>query len=591
MRPTAATLGMLSALLVTLPACATDEAEIEDGEYDVFPDGKADGGFAEGSVEALGVLAMVNDAGTTASSLKSGARVTTRVATNIVQHRDGADATFGTADDDRYDTLRELDGIPYVGPAALHALVDHARNLGFIRDGVRIEVVFSPQPGDLSHNARIAQLIRGAQHSVDIAIYSYSDAAIASALTDATTRGVAVRFLFETAKDDKGVTDPTARAATKSGRLEAAGIDVRYVNKILHHKFAIIDGPRDVADRAASARLVSGSANWSSAAGTLYDENTFLIEHSAELAAAFQHEFDALWLGSRDFTGPAAAQGQSTVQITPAMVADEPGVGLLLTRANFTPTGSDGTTWRVDDTKLAVSDQFVAAIARAESSIYIGSGHMRLRPLAEALIAKKQANPAIDIRVYLDQQEYISALGDTEQRAEVDACLAAATTPAAERGCLYNDFLFSKSLVDAGIELRFKSYAYRWDHTYAVQMHSKYMIVDGTELLSGSYNLSMNAEHNSFENALHVSGPALAPVVSAFQANFMTMWEIGRAQGLLATVRDQIATAASIPLVFPSMALTYAELDDLKSLILTNCPVADSDEYKSNPGAHKVCPR
>jgi phosphatidylserine/phosphatidylglycerophosphate/cardiolipin synthase-like enzyme len=584
--PTA--VGILATLL--LAAC-TDEAEIEDGEHDAFPNGKADGGFEEGSPEALGVLAMVNDSSTTASSLKSGARVTIRVATNIVKHRDGADATLGTADDDKFDTLAELDKIPYVGPATLNALVEYARTKGFIAAGAKIDVVFSPQPAADSHNARIAQMIRGAQHTVDIAMYSYSDAAISSALADAITRSVKIRFLFETAKDDKGITDPIARASSKSGRLEAAGIDVRYVNKILHHKFAIIDGPRDDADRAATSKVVSGSANWSSTAATVYDENTFFVENSAELGAAFQHEFDALWLGSRDFTGPAPAQGQSSTQIMPDAVTDEPGVAALFTRANFTPTGSDGTTWRVDDTKLTVSNEFVAAINRAESSIYIGSGHLRLRPLAEALVAKKQANPAIDIRVYLDQQEYISVSDDTAQRVEVDACLAAASTESQQRDCLYNNFLFSKSVVDAGIDVRFKSYAYRWNHTYAVQMHSKYMIVDGTELLSGSYNLSMNAEHNSFENALHLSAPQFTGVVSAFQQNFAKMWETGRAQDLLATVRGQIMNDATIPLVFPSMALTYAEFEELKSLIRANCTVVDSDEYKNNPPAHKTCPR
>ena len=36
-------------------------------------------------------------------------------------------------------------------------------------------------------------------------------------------------------------------------------------------------------------------------------------------------------------------------------------------------------------------------------------------------------------------------------------------------------------------------------------MHSKYMIIDGKELISGSYNLSMNSEHATFENRLVVA--------------------------------------------------------------------------------------
>lgn len=584
----ASVLGILSGLLVTLPACS--EPEIEDGIDDAFPSGKADGGLEEGSADALGLLALVNDPTTTASALRSGAGVTSRVANNITRYRDGADGAFGTADDNLFDTLAELDAIPYVGPSALNALVEHARERGFI-GGTQIDVIFSPQVAASAHTARIAQMIREAKHSVDIAMYSYSDAAIGQALADAQARGLKVRFLFETANKDKNLTDPAARAASKSGRLEAAGIDVRYVNKILHHKFAIIDGPRDDASRAATAKLVSGSANWSSTGGTLYDENTFFVQNSRELTTAFQHEFDALWRGSRDYSGPAAPQGNSTAGISPDDAPDEPGLSALFTRVNFTAGGSDGTTWKVDPDSLKVSDVFVDAIERAQTSIHVASGHIRLRPVAEALIAKKQAHPDLDIRVYLDQQEWISTSGHSAQLAEVAECEAAATTDAQRRYCGYNDFLFSKALVDAGIDVRFKSYAYRWNATYAIQMHSKYMVVDGSELLSGSYNLSMNAEHATFENVLHVDGPQFATLVGQFEDNFETMWSTSRDDGTLERLRSQISTDSTIPLVFPPMSLTWSELEQLRSLIRTNCTLADSTEYRSNPGAHKVCPR
>ena len=264
---------------------------------------------------------------------------------------------------------------------------------------------------------------------------------------------------------------------------------------------------------------------------------------------------------------------------------------VLFTRVNMTPGGADGTTWSTDKNSLRVADQWVAAINRATTSIHIGSGHMRLRPVADALVAKKAATPSIDIKVYLDQQEFISASGDAAQKAEVEECLATATTPSQIRDCGYNDFLFSKALVDGGIDLRFKSYAYRWDYTYAPQMHSKYMIVDGKELISGSYNLSMNSEHATFENALHLSGPQFKPLIAKFEQNFSAMWGTNRAAGKLEALRTEISTSASIPLVFPSIALTWTEFDQLRVLIRQNCTLVDSTEYRSNPGAHKVCPR
>jgi len=573
------------AVLAGFSACT--DGDVEDGENDAFPSGKADGGIDEGSPEALGVLKLVNDGAETAATLKSGAGVSTRVANNIVKHRDGADGAAGTADDDKFDTLAELDAVPYVGPATLNALLERARDKGYVGGAVKLDVMFSPLPAANSHNARIAQLIRTAQHNIDIAIYSYSDAGIAAALKDRADHGVKVRFIFDTAAEDRKLTDPAARAASKSGRIEAQGIDVRWVSKTMHHKFVLIDGPRDVRDYASTAKLVMGSANWSAGAATDFDENTLFIEGSAELMASFQHEFDTLWLGSRDFVGPAASQGQSTVKILPTEVADDAGIEPLFTSNNFTAGGPDGTTWRVDRAKMQMTDAWNAAIGRATTSIHIATTHMRLRPFVEKLIAVKQAKPNLDIKVYLDQQEYISPSGDTAQRTDLDACIAAATTETQRLNCLYNDFLFSKMLVDAGITLRLKSYAYRWDYTYAFQMHSKYMVVDGKEVLTGSFNASMNSEQATFESGLHIFGTQFSALISKYEQNFTSIWDTGRTE--LAGLRTKIMNDATIPIVFPSMALTYQEFGDLRALIRTSCPAVDSAEFRDNAAAHRTC--
>jgi phosphatidylserine/phosphatidylglycerophosphate/cardiolipin synthase-like enzyme len=588
MRRNALFAGLLS-IVSMISACSG--TEVEDGADDGFPSGKADGGIDEGSPEAIGVLALVNDASMTAAKLKAEAGITTRVSTNIANHRRGPDGSVNTADDNKFDTLAELDAIPYVGPATLNALLEAARDRGLVASGAKIDVVFSPQPAAESHNARIAQMIKDAQHSVDIAVYSYSDANIASALAAAKQRGVKIRFLFETANDDRKIVDAAARAASKSGKIEAAGIDVRYVNKINHHKFVIVDGPRDDASRAATAKLATGSANWSNTGATVYDEATTFIENSPFLAASYQREFDMLWKGSRDFVGPAQAQGQSTANITPAQVTDEPGLAVLFTSPNFKATGADGTTWSVNKDSTVVSDKWVAAIQGAQRSIYLASGHLRLRPVAEALIAKKQASPNFDIKVYLDQQEFISASGHSAQVAEVAECQARATTPNQQRECLANDFLFSRALVNANIDVRFKSFAYRWNASYAAQMHSKYMIIDGKELITGSYNLSMNAEQSTFENALHITGPQFSSLVDKFEENFTKIWDTARAENKLASLRATIGSAATIPLVFDPMALTYAEFESLRALIRANCTVVDSVEYRSNATAHRTCPR
>ena len=565
----------LALTLVLAPlACSGDDPLDDEGAG--FPDGKSDGGIDEGSPEALAVLALVNDPSVDVDELDDDAGLHATAAKNIVERRP-------------YETLAELDAVPFVGPVALAALLEYAKEKGLLGGGDgNVSVIFSPQPAEASHTARVAELIDSAQHTIDIAMYSFSDAGISAALERAVDRGIKVRFVFETANQEKKLTG-TALMNSKSGRLEAAGVNVRFVNKIMHHKLAIIDGPRDDVGRAGSATLVTGSGNWSFGGGSVFDENTLFLTGQAELAMKYQREFDLMWNHSRDLVAdPGLAFEVSTADLS--NIPDDPGIDALFTSDNF-DISEGSTTFRTDKSSQAMAAKWVAAIQGARESIHLASGHLRLKPVAEALIAAKQANPDLDIKVYLDQQEFISASGDDFQKQEVEECLAEATTDSQRFDCENKEFLWSRSILQAGIDVRYKSYAFRWDHSYAVQMHHKYMLIDGEKLFSGSYNLSMNAEHDTFENTVVMEGAEFADVVSAFEANFAAIWETGRADDLLSGLRDEIATADPIPIVFPSMALTWQEFTDLRALITTHCTQINSDEFRKNAAAHKVCPR
>lgn len=80
--------------------------------------------------ETDAVLDLVNEASFTL--LDDDVALDKRAAENIVAHRDGADATAGTADDDLFDTIEELDAVPYVGPSALEKLVAYAHAQGLV---------------------------------------------------------------------------------------------------------------------------------------------------------------------------------------------------------------------------------------------------------------------------------------------------------------------------------------------------------------------------------------------------------------------------------------------------------------------------
>ena len=155
-------------------------------------------------------------------------------------------------------------------------------------------MIFSPQNYENSHNVRIAKEIDKAQSSVDIAMYSYSDSRIGNALESAVNRGVLVRFIFHTANDDRKKSG-SSLDNSKSARLERLGVNVRYVNKIMHHKFVIVDGPIHSAEQATFAVIATGSGNWSNGAATRYDENTLFFSGYPELALRYQKEFNYLY--------------------------------------------------------------------------------------------------------------------------------------------------------------------------------------------------------------------------------------------------------------------------------------------------------
>jgi hypothetical protein len=68
------------------------------------------------------ILKFVNSADATAAVLHDAVKLDSRAATGIAAHVRGADGALGTADDNPFDTLAELDAIPYVGTTALSKL-------------------------------------------------------------------------------------------------------------------------------------------------------------------------------------------------------------------------------------------------------------------------------------------------------------------------------------------------------------------------------------------------------------------------------------------------------------------------------------
>lgn len=83
-------------------------------------------------LQANGVLAFLNDQSTTAKLLDREVALDVRAARELIAHRDGWDTQPGTADDNLFDSMEEVDGVDYVGSVALGRLQAFVMKYGWV---------------------------------------------------------------------------------------------------------------------------------------------------------------------------------------------------------------------------------------------------------------------------------------------------------------------------------------------------------------------------------------------------------------------------------------------------------------------------
>lgn len=335
----------------------------------------------------------------------------------------------------------------------------------------RPEPYFSPNGGGAEATAA---LIDAAQQTIDVAMYSVSSGPsnpIWGALERAVQRGVRVRFILNEA---------TGANKSKATALERIGVHVYGVSRTLHEKFAIVDATTS------RRRLVNGSANWSLGAMTKYSENTTVFGRHVHLVHAFQQEFNRLMAIARPLSPGADAHMQAVFMAPPSPYVRR------YEEAVFSTTNDNGTT--------VVADKIIEVMRTAQTSVQIDVAHFNSRAIAGALIDLHRTRPQVRIEVLVDLGEY----SDGKSRV--------------------------KELERAGIEVRYKVYSLVWLQPRAQLMHHKTMIVDGTRVVSGSYNWSDTAENSNHENIVVIEGRVSKnrACVAAYVAEHEKLWNLGR---------------------------------------------------------------
>lgn len=312
--------------------------------------------------------------------------------------------------------------------------------------------------GQADIEAIIETAVRASTSTVEAAVYGFTLPRVARALIDARARGVAVRVIM----NDSHVF--TTRRSEEIQLLLDKGVEMRALRGvgrygIMHNKLGIYDG-----------RLVSaGSFNWAVTANNANSENAVFIREPAAVAG-YRGYFEWMWGLARPVADgpadPAASYGQPPEDPSRPIMFN----GLLLPAYTFSPGGR---------TEADITE--AVNFSRASADIAVFSFYST--DIANAVISAYKRG--VKVRVLVDRV----------QASQSDV---------------------GKLLLQNGIP-------FRWSQGFAGKgvMHNKYAVLDGKLLMTGSFNWSVNAQDNNFENEYYTMAPAMAAAFSAqFEALF-----------------------------------------------------------------------
>ena len=143
--------------------------------------------------------------------------------------------------------------------------------------------------------------INRAKYSLDIAVYNYTSSypAIATAINNAYSRGVQVRWIYDSSSSNTGM--PLVNPAIN--RLASPAPTGPY--NIMHNKFMVVDA---ISTNPDDPIVWTGSSNWNTQQFN-YDYNNIIILQDSALAAAYRAEFNMMWGGNGLAPTPASKFG------------------------------------------------------------------------------------------------------------------------------------------------------------------------------------------------------------------------------------------------------------------------------------------
>jgi phosphatidylserine/phosphatidylglycerophosphate/cardiolipin synthase-like enzyme len=400
------------------------------------------------------------------------------------------------------------------------ALTTDKRELASNTESESIEVYMSPTQGKEAFE-KMYDMIKEAKDSVNVTVYSWSDAGFTKALRSTLSKNnppivrvVLKKSLFT--KHKKTIEELEKMGAMfKSAKIE------------LHEKFIIADGEK----------LVNSSANMSGGAKNKYSENFIFFNKKDEsnksditvILQEFEKEFALIWNSAHDYITEEEIQSADVLnhKNTARKRKKDSHIKLFSSSMNYKVSaprrrdfdkGSVIGLQRIPNKKnqiWTVKDQILEAINKAEKNIFLNINHFNLRDISDALI--QAIERGVDVKLAVDSQEFKTFLNNKEM------------TPQ-----FVQDFVKLKG-EQIAIPVRIKFYSFVPHHSSWSLNHHKAILVDydkrgdlNTTLLTGSYNYSKTAEHSKFDNQVRFKSEKYQEVYDAFYNEFMYLWSLER---------------------------------------------------------------
>jgi len=184
----------------------------------------------------------------------------------------------------------------------------------------------------------IINAIGQAQKTLDIALFSFTDDQLGSAVVQAHRRGVSVRVLLAGGQDRV--------LGGEHGKLVNANVPVAVAQGLgyFHHSFAIIDGQL----------VITGSYDWSDAADQHNYENVVFIScpvltASQTVAEQYTSEFGRLWAEFRGGSATPAQPSADSFDVGTILIDEVDRIGECIQLLNISTTTVDLAGWTISD--------------------------------------------------------------------------------------------------------------------------------------------------------------------------------------------------------------------------------------------------